>query len=211
VVGRVQAGELGGEVAADDFVPGGAVRGEVDAGGHGGEAGGEEEQGEADADFHLGEAAQAQHRGCGVAAQALGDHEVAEAEGQQHAEHGYLGADHDAVGGAVERLPTADIEQRHGDAAEQDAGDTGHGDAAEAAADVAQGAAIAVGVIGEAGEGHDEAGDAADPDGGAELVEEFHGQQQGVVVQPGAGVGGQRGGGKFHDAGGEQRQCAGIE
>ena len=56
-------------------------------------------------------------------------------ERQQHQEHGDLGADHDAVGGAVEALPVADIQHAHGDAADQDAGDAGHRHAGEPGAD----------------------------------------------------------------------------
>ena len=54
-------------------------------------------------------------------------------------EHGDLGADHHAIGGAVEALPVADVAQAHGDAAHHDAGDAGHRHAGEPRADQAPG------------------------------------------------------------------------
>ena len=99
---------------------------EVDGGRDGGERGGREKQRDSDPDFGLGAAAQAIDRGRGIGAQPLHRQEVQPAKSEQHQKKTDLGADHDAIGGAVEPLPVADIEHTHNDAAGEDAGHAGH-------------------------------------------------------------------------------------
>ena len=142
MVGRDQGGPFRGEVAADHIRPGGTVGREVDAGRHGRERGGAEKDRDADADFDFRETAQPQDRRGGIAAQAFGDAEIGGTQGEQHQEHGDLGADHDAVGGAVERLEAADVEPCHRQTAGQDCRHAGHGKPREAGTDQAQRGAI---------------------------------------------------------------------
>ena len=85
---------------------------QIDGRRHRGQRRGSEEDRDADADLDLGEALQPRDRRRGLRAQPLDQQEVAGAETQQHQEHRDLGADHHAVGGAVETLPVADIAAR---------------------------------------------------------------------------------------------------
>ena len=186
-IGVVGAGEARPDrgVAFDDLRPGDAVVDQIDGGWDRGQGCGREEDGGADAEFDLSEAPHTGDGGRGVGPQFLSEEKIHAAEAQQHQEHRDLGADHDPVGGAVEAVGLIDIERQHDDAAEQDRGDSGHRDAGEAGAGKTQRGAVL-----QTAQRDQEAGNAADPDGGAGLMQPCRDQQWGPIVQPRLGVGG---------------------
>ena len=199
VVGRSQP-RPNRRVARRHFGPCRPVLRQVHAGGNGGERGGGKEDRDADAHLHFGEPLQPQHGGARISPQPLDGEEIAQAEQQQGAEHGNLGRHHHAISSAIHRIPGADIGQAHHAARQQDAAHTKHRHAGKARADPAPGRAFM-----HMAKRQQEARDAADPDRGAKLVQRLHRQQQPAAVEPGRGMGGQRGRRKF-DAAERQQQ-----
>jgi hypothetical protein len=204
VVGGDQAGHAR-RVALDDLLDAHAVGAEIDRGGDGGEGGGGEEDAEANADFGFGEAPEADDLAAVAGAQARDRAEIAVAEGEQHQEQTDLGADHHAIGGAVEAGDVADEVPGQHAAAGQDGGDPEGRHAGEPLADHGPGGALV-----DAGEGGDEGGDAADPQGGAELVEASGGEEDLAVFDPRRGMGGRGAGGQDHHGEGEQDHARGA-
>ena len=118
------------------------------------------------------------------------------AEPEQHQEHGDLGADHDAVGGAVEGLPSRRYRSRPSRRRSSRMQATPAIDMREKRAPTSrQPAPSRTRASARRKHGH-----AADPDRGAELVQRLDQQQQRAVVEPRGGVGGERRGGQLDGA-----------